>query len=233
MKSIVVILLLALSLPSSISVQQSYKLRLKLAKGQIVRQTMKINSTVPSGQGKSMNVSVDLTARQVCTAVQGDRFTITTSVEAAKINIPGVDPKVLQQQSEAMKKERATLVMNSLGKVVSGSGGAAGNASVASFPANAVRVGSAWTSETTVPSPLGQVKVKVNSKLLGVEKVGGRDCYKISLSMSGSGSVGITGGGTLWVRAADGMAEKVNLTQDIKMGQGAQAMKMKISLNRL
>lgn len=212
--------------------QQGHMLRVKLTKGQIVKHNVVMKTVVPGANGKSMNVTIDMLVRQTCKTVNGNKFTIESGVDRANMQVPGIDPKMVKSQTDAMLKQKTTTVMDSQGKVISNSGVSMSSMNnPTSFPAGPVKVGGTWSSEVNMPSQMGQLKMKVTNKLLALEKVAGRDCYKISLNMSGSGAMDVSGGGTMWVRVADGLPEKGSFTNKMKMkgGQNGQSVTINVT----
>ncbi len=201
--------------------QKAYNIRFKMNRGQVVRHGVNIKTVVPGRAGsKPMTVTADMVVAQKCTDVKPNRFTIQSSIEKMNMNVPGVDPKVFKPQIDAALSQRATVVMDGQGKIVSISGQqSSGFNNPTSYPPGPIKIGQTWKSTVDQPSQMGQMKMTVTNKLLGIENVRGQSCYKISLVMSGSGAVAVTGSGTIWIRASDGLPEKGAFTNTMKMGQ--------------
>jgi len=76
------------------------------------------------------------------------------------------------------------------------------------IPDNAVKVGDSWTYEIKEDKKTGAAAAKASYSLVGEDKVGAIDSFKIKFSVKESGADAASSEGTMWLSKADSMLVK-------------------------
>lgn len=220
--------------------QSGYLLRVNLKKGQIIRHEAVIKY---DAEGQGMDVNMKMRVTQKCTAASNGVYTVNAKVDSVNLNSPSLkDPKMVKQLEENIKKNGvATYKIDSLGRIESGANtiNSSGMERI-TYPKNPIRIGQTWTSTTKVNTMSGTTNVTATLKLLGIERVGGVECYKTSINTSTTvENIKISGSGLLWIRRSDGLEEKMNMNLTMKPtsrtnSQGAFSnVKMTMTMRRV
>ncbi|HVT13477.1 MAG TPA: hypothetical protein VHE55_14530 [Fimbriimonadaceae bacterium] len=194
-----------------------YLLRTKYTKGEVITY---VTDTKTNAQGRDMLISMTMTQKVLSVSRTG---AATVSMTMGKVLLNG--KPMGQQVPEKMQK--VTFETDSQGHV---KGGGQQNTNVI-MPDKPIPVGGTWSATTNAPIGTGQsMQVTVTYKLLGFEKKGKYQTAKISVKMSGSGQMAISGTGTMWLNMADGsMVEYVNKAS---MTFGSMQMPMDMTVIR-
>ncbi|HWP30143.1 MAG TPA: hypothetical protein VNK96_00220 [Fimbriimonadales bacterium] len=221
--------------------QSGHLLRVNLKKGQVIRHEAVVKYDA-GGQGMDVNMKMRVT--QQCTAASNGVYTVNAKVDSVNLNSPSLkDPKMVKQLEDSIKKNgNATYKIDSLGRIISGTNtlNSSGIERI-TYPKNPIKIGQTWTSTAKVNSMSGTTDVKATLKLLGIERVGGVECYKTSVSTSTTvENMKISGNGFLWIRRSDGLEEKMNMSLTMKpMSKNANTqgipsnVKMTMTMRRL
>lgn len=235
MRKFFALIVLVLAIPA-LAGQATYLIRVNLKKGQVIRHAYTMTTTLPMGT-KPMKMDISATLRQTVLNTANGKFTIAAKMESAKVKSAMLGAEQAKTVEKQMMAATTTLTMDPLGKttVAGGKNAMAGVNTTTTYPKAPIRVGQSWTTSQTMPTQMGNLDMTVTSKLLAVEKVGANNCYKLGMSMKSAGQIKINGNGIMWVRMTDGMQEKANITMNMTMGTGKQAMNMTLltGMNRL
>ncbi|HWA84084.1 MAG TPA: hypothetical protein VG820_11645 [Fimbriimonadaceae bacterium] len=195
----------------------AYLFRTKYTKGQVITYVMNMKS---SARGQAINVTMPMTQKVVSVTKSG---VATVSVSMGKLLMNG---KPIGTGTPATA-QKMTFEADSEGHV---KGGGQQNTTI-SLPAKPIPVGGTWTATTNAPTGMGQaMQVTATYKLIGFERKDGFQTAKVSVTMSGSGQMAISGSGTMWLNMADG--SMVRDTMKMSMSMGSMQMPMDISITR-
>lgn len=189
-----------------------YLFRLGYKKGQVIKYSITSKMTVP-GASTPMTTVMPMTMKVV--DVQKDVFTIQSTVDMSKVQ-PGAKP------------ETKTMKMDRLGNVLDGPGGT-NMVSGANLPKNAVAVGGSWTSTANASG----FAAKSTYKLVGIKQVGSRKVANLTISLVGSGSMKMSGTGTMLLDMSDAslVSMAMNMNVPNPSGKGAP-MTMNMTMTR-
>lgn len=198
----------------------AYLFRMKYTKGQTFKYVMKM-----TGQMNAQAFAMTMPMTEKVTAVSpAGVATMTMAMGDMAMTVNG---KAMNQKMPA-NMQKVTVEIDSTGHAKGGVGQQ--NTSVA-LPEKPIPVGGTWTAKTNAPTGMGQpMEVAATYTLTGFEKVGGFNTAKISVTMSGTGAMTISGKGFLWLNMADG--SMVKNTTKMSMTMGAMAMPMDMSITR-
>lgn len=180
-----------------------YLLRLGYKKGQTMNYSITTKVMNAPGMNQPMTTVMPLTMKVI--DVQKDIITIQSTVDMSKIQ-PGAKP-----ESQTMKMDR-------LGNVIGGNS-ANGMMSGANLPKNPVAVGGTWKS-TGKASGFAATSTY---KLVGVKQVGSRKVANLTMSVVGTGSMKMSGTGTMLLDMADASLVSMAMNMNIPNPQGKGA----------
>ena len=211
------VLTLAASSYSQITQSGStYSIKMKHSVGQVLRYSMKMAINSPAVPGGKMAMTMQMESKT--TKVSGGLATVKTKLSGMSLN--GKPSKMGQSEVET--------VVDSLGKIVNGTGASQGMN--ASFPTKPVKIGESWTSTNTVPGPGGQpMKAKAVYTLKSVGVVGGKKVATIGVVLNSTGGMKMSGTGTQMILADDGSMLSATMIMDMELGANKMKMNMLIS----
>lgn len=163
----------------------------------------------------------------VCDKVDGDKSTLTMSIDSMKMNGADAPAAVL----DAMKKSKTTMEMDSTGKTLSVKsdtpGATTSGFAGASFPTKAVKVGDEWEGTSSA----GGKETKAKYKLASIENVGGKELAVLEVTPEAMAGVTIEGPMIVKIDVANGMTHSMTMKGKTKDATGKEVpMSMEMSL---
>lgn len=163
----------------------------------------------------------------VCDKVEGDKSTLTMSIDSMKMNGADAPAAVL----DAMKKSKTTMEMDSTGKTLSVKsdtpGATTSGFAGASFPTKAVKVGEEWEGTSNA----GGKETKAKYKLASIENTGGKELAVLEVTPEGMTGVTLDGPMIVKIDVANGMTHSMSMKGKTKDGTGKDIpMSMEMSL---
>lgn len=186
-----------------------YQFRLGYKKGQVMKYTVVTTATMPNAK-EPMKFNMPMTMKVV--DVQGDTFTIETTTE---VSMPGQKPQTQKQ----------TVKMDRMGNAKDGQTVMTGT----NLPKDPVKVGGSWTAKAAAQGMNANAKYT----LKGFKKVGGRDAAELVMTVTGTGSMKMTGSGTMFLDRADCSLLSMAMTMKMPSPDGkSPAMNMSMTMTR-
>lgn len=208
-------------LPAQVTKQGAgYLFRLKFSKGQSYKYQMNMSG---SGQGQTFIMRMPMTMTVV--GVSGVVGTVTYKIGPVSMSVGG-------KTTNMPNVRTMTLKLDNRGNVVSGADASqVQGMGTIGLPARPMAIGSTWSAKTkTAAGAAGQMDVQATYRFVGIERQGGINSAKISMTMTGAGQANVKGSGTMWLAVSDGALVRTDTTMTVNM-QGT-TMPMSLSIVR-
>ncbi len=192
-----------------------YLFRVKWAKGTI---NYSLDSTVggmPSTKGSG---SMKIAAPVVLTVASVRNGVADLSVRTGPISMNG--NVVMQATTQKIQADQ-------YGKPIGG-GGKSSQVLPAGLPTGPVKVGQTWSASVPLAGPMAGKKVTAKYTFVGLQDVGGRQCAKLNMILTGAS----TGSGTYYLTVADGLMFQMNMNLNQVIPGGTKPLKISVVINR-
>lgn len=195
-----------------------YLFRPKFTTGSAQKYLMKMSD--PSGQtGLQMQMPFRQTVKSVVRGI--------ATIEAS------MGPVSMGGKPMANSTSKATIKVDSTGKVVGSSAGA--SPAIQQFPTKPIKVNERWQASF----PLSQMgagstgSVKTTYRFVRITTYKGKPAAELSMSFNASGQVPMSGSGKAFISMADGSALNTVMSMKVSQGASAPSSSIKITIDRL
>ena len=196
-------------------VGNAYRFRMKFAKNRKI--SYNVISSAQTHGGPVMKIEMPMT-----TTVKDVKGTTATLLIE-------IGPMISNGKPSNMASQVMEVTLDDRGKPI-GDGAAnvqGGIPNVGQLPVKPLSVGETFTSSNSLIAAGQKLDVKSVNKFLGIKRAGPRTVAVFSTTTSGSGAMKINGTGTAYLDMADCSLVSMNVTNNVRVGNGSQAQLIK------